>query len=182
MNYKNIIQEIQNIQMETFCSLDTFLSHGTTLLPKHKRGLYWIWSSLGFEELKMAINNHQREVPILKLVEQRLALNYTCQMENNGFKVMYNGIGGYKTNPKSFGLRERILQEINSNDHRTGSLNIRNRYSNHEQWAISFFNFDDENNKSKFDFLNQTDAYINHASDLEKLWRIEYGHPILCRH
>ena len=79
-------------------------------------------------------------------------------------------------------MRERILQELNSNDYRTGTLNISNRYQNNSNWGISFFNFDDEENKKHFPFLNEPEAYKNYASDIEKLWRLEFGHPILCRH
>ena len=182
MNYKIILQEIQKRQLEHFYSLDDFISMGTTLLPKYRRGLYWFWSRLDYQLLREAKDNHKSEVPISKLIEQRIGLNSICHIENKNFKVMYNGIGGYKTNPRSYGLRERILQEINSTDIRTGTLNIRNRYENNINWAVSFFDFDDEENKKYFPFLNEPDAYKNYASDLEKLWRLEFGHPILCRH
>ena len=39
-----------------------------------------------------------------------------------------------------------------------------------------------EENKKHFPFLNEPEAYKNYASDIEKLWRLEFGHPILCRH
>jgi hypothetical protein len=182
MNFKNILNEINLIQIGNFYSMDTFIDKGTSILPRNKRGLYWIWTNYDFEDLKSAINNHNSEVPISKLIDQRQGLNSVCQVEHNGFKVVYNGIGGYKTNPKGFGLRERILQELNSNDYRTGTLNIRNRYENNINWAVSFFDFDDEENKKLLSFLNETEAYLNYASDLEKLWRLEFGHPILCRH
>ncbi len=182
MNYKNILNEINLKQINNFYTIDNFIEGGTSILPKNKRGLYWIWTNNNFEELKRVINNHNSEVPISKLINQRLGLNTVCQVEHNGYKVVYNGIGGYKTNPKGFGLRERILQELNSNDYRTGTLNISNRYQNNSNWGISFFNFDDEENKKHFPFLNEPEAYKNYASDIEKLWRLEFGHPILCRH
>lgn len=182
MNYKTIVNEIQIKQFNDFYCLADFLNIGTSALPKNRRGLYWLWTRLDFEQLKDVKNNHNSEVPISKLIEQRIGLSTICQIEHNGYKVVYNGIGGYKTNPKGFGLRERIMQEYNSKDHRTGSLNLKNRNLNINDWAISFFDFDDEKNKNVFEFLKEEEAYINYASDLEKLWRIEFGHPILCRH
>ena len=56
------------------------------------------------------------------------------------------------------------------------------RFDDQKEWAVSFFDFDDEKNKEIFDFLKEDDAYIKYASDLEKLWRLEFGHPIFCRH
>ena len=182
MNYKTIIQEIHEVQLQTFCPLERFVTKGTSILPKHKRGLYWIWTKLDFEELKNGGNNHKSEVPIKDLITQRMELNHICKLEKDGFRVIYNGIGGYKNNPKGFGLRERIMQELNSNDYRTGTLNIRNRYNTDTNWAVSFFDFDNDDNKAKFHFLNETNAYQNYASKLEKVWRLEFGHPILCRH
>lgn len=182
MNYKIIIQEIQKRQLEHFYSLDDFSSMGTALLPKHRRGLYWFWSRLDYQLLKEAKNNHKSEVPIFKLIEQRIELNNICAIETQGYKVVYNGIGGYKTNPKSFGLRERILQEIKSTDFRTGTLNVANRYPGNQGWAISFFDFDDPNNQDIIALLQSENPYLDFASDLEKLWRLEFGHPILCRY
>lgn len=182
MNYKNILHQINQKQIENFYTIDSFTAMGTSILPQYKRGLYWIWTNTNLDELKNVIHHHKKEVPISKLINQRLGLNSICQIEHNGFKVVYNGIGGYKTNPKSFGLRERILQEFNSKSNQTGALNIRNRNENNSRWAVSFFNFDDEENKKLFPFLNEPEAYINYASDIEKLWRLEFGHPILCRH
>ncbi|WP_431244228.1 hypothetical protein ACQ9BO_07645 [Flavobacterium sp. P21] len=181
MDYKNVLQQIQEIQLETFCTLDRFLSEGTVLLPRHRRGLYWLWSRLDYDLLSLARDNHKSEVPIIKLIAQRSKLSYISTVEHNGFKIIYNGIGGYKSNPPAFGLRERILQELNCMDHRTGTLNILKRFDNQEDWAISFFDFDDNNNKAIFGFLYEEDAYSKYASDIEKLWRLEFGHPILCR-
>jgi hypothetical protein len=182
MDYKSVLQQIQQRQLETFCTLEKFLREGTFLLPRRKRGLYWLWTRLDYDLLSLARDNHKSEVPFIKLIAQRSKLNYLSTIEHDGYKIIYNGIGGYKTNPPKFGLRERILQELNSMDHRTGTLNILNRFDNKEDWGISFFDFDNEKNKLIFNFLNNDDAYLKYASDIEKLWRLEFGHPILCRY
>ena len=182
MDYKHILEQIQEQQLTTFCTLDRFLSEGTSILPTRRRGLYWIWTRLDDTLLSLARDNHRSEVPIIKLILQRSTLKHICQVKQSGYKIIYNGIGGYKSVPASFGLRERIRQELNSMDHRTGSLNLMKRFDDQKEWAVSFFDFDDEKNKEIFDFLKEDDAYIKYASDLEKLWRLEFGHPIFCRH
>lgn len=66
MNYKSILEEIQNRQLKTFCSISSFKDkqHLRQLPTKH-RGLYWIWTNLSFEDLqKISTKPDTREVPI----------------------------------------------------------------------------------------------------------------------
>ncbi|WP_338357506.1 hypothetical protein [Yeosuana marina] len=51
-----------------------------------------------------------------------------------------------------------------------------------ENWAIYYFDFDDEKNKSILKILKTKDPYTDYAKDLENLWRLEFGTPILFRH
>ena len=51
-----------------------------------------------------------------------------------------------------------------------------------ENWAISYFDFDDEENKEILKVLNTKEPYLDFAKELENLWRLEFGTPILCRH
>ena len=44
--------------------------------------------------------------------------------------VVFHLSVGYETEPPSFGLRERINQELFCNDRRTGTLNLLNRQNN----------------------------------------------------
>ena len=187
MNYKELIHKIHNRQLDDFYPLENILKD-TKILPKNRGGLYWLWTKLDYDELVNVCdendnkNEINRKVPLSKLISQRKELSHICSIEKNSYKIVYNGIGGYKTNPKSFGLRERILQEYNSKDNRTGSLDLKKYNFSINDWAVSFFDFDDDSNKEYFDFLKDENAYLKYASDLEKLWRLEFGHPILCRH
>lgn len=175
---KTLIQQINNIQMQQLFTLKEMRTH----LKTKQRGLYWIWTNLTFEALKSTRKDQENaEVPISKLVKQREQLATIANIQKDGFRVVYNGIGGYNNNSKGFGLRERINQEFVCNDHRTGTLNIARGFDL-ENWRISFFNFDDKENIKEFEFLRNTNAYSEYAKDLETIWRLEYGFPILCRH
>jgi hypothetical protein len=144
--------------------------------------MYWFWTDLSFELLEETISlENTKEVPIGKLVKSRKELNCISKVSKDDFIVVYNGIGGYRTETKSFGLRERINQEISCNDYRTGTLNL-NRMFSLENWAISYFDFDDEENKQLLNILNTKEPYLDFAKELENLWRLEFGTPILCRH
>lgn len=93
--------------------------------------------------------------------------------------VVYNGIGGKGENSKShYNLYSRIRQEINSQSAGTGTLNLKGRVENYEDYRVSFFDFDineDIINKYKL-------TYSEHAKILEQLWRLKYGMPNLNRH
>jgi hypothetical protein len=177
---KSILHDIQEKHLETFIKLNNFIEQKP--LPTKRRGLYWFWTDLSFAELEQTIHKENtREVPIGKLVKQRKELDCISNISKNNFKIVYNGIGGYRTPSKSFGLRERINQEINCNDYRTGTLNLK-RVFPLENWGVSYFDFDDEQNKQIVDGLNSKEPYLDFAKDLENLWRLEFGTPILCRY
>ncbi len=189
MDYKNILTEIQNRQLTTFCSVSTFRNkkHIQNLPTKH-RGLYWIWTNLSFDNLqKITTRPDTMEVPISQLVSQRHELKNTNKISLNGFTIVYNGIGGYQKEPAAFGLRERINQELNCNDRRTGTLNLLNRlnteFNNIDNWAISYFDFDNQDNLEIVNRLTfNRNHYLDNAKTIETNWRIEYGTPILTRH
>lgn len=189
MDYKNILTEIQNRQLTTFCNVSTFRdkTHIQNLPTKH-RGLYWIWTNLSFEDLlKITTRPDTMEIPISQLVSQRIDLKNTNKISKNGFKIVYNGIGGYQKEPAAFGLRERINQELNCSNKRTGTLNLLNRlntkFNKIDNWAISYFDFDSQDN---LDIVNRLtfnrNHYLDNAKSIETNWRIEYGTPILTRH
>lgn len=177
---KSLINSIQNQQLRCFYTLKEFKE--SKPLPTKHRGLYWLWTNLSFDELEQTIiKENTKEVPIGKLVKHRRELSCITDISKGDFKIVYNGIGGYLKEPASFGLRERINQEITCNDYRTGTLNLSRRF-NPENWAVSFFDFDDKDNHLLLSSLNTNQPYKDYAKDLENLWRLEFGTPILCRH
>jgi hypothetical protein len=182
INFKKIITTIHEEQLKTFCSMTDFRENGLKNLPTKQRGLYWLWTDLTMVQLAKEAKPHEnKEVPISSLLAQRDELQHVGRYYNEkNFRVVYNGVGGYKKT-KSFGLRERINQEINANGPTVGTLNIL-KNSTVGNWGVSYFNFDEENNKELIPLLNFDDAYNTYAKDLEMIWRLEHGHPILCRH
>ena len=180
---RTIIEQIHDVQLKTFCSLEVFRSKDyLSILPNKRRGLYWLWSNLTLEELELNTLPHSRmEVPISRLISHRKELNGICKLENSNYVVVYNGIGGYKKIPASFGLRERIYQEAKANGNTVGTLNILQN-SDISRWAVSYFDFDAPENKKIIQQLNSTSPYLEYAKDLEMLWRLHYGSPILTRH
>lgn len=184
MNFKEILQHIEAQHKDTFCTLPKFLENGTDILPVKSRGLYWLWTKLDFQTLANCLDTkgHKGEVPIKQLIERRKNLEHICTIKNESFHIVYNGIGGYKFGTKGYGLRGRILQELRAKNVNTGSLNLLNRGFKPEDWAVSFFDFDAPGNQTIVKMMQSENCYSDFAADLEMLWRLEYGHPILCRH
>jgi len=186
MNTKELLHYINQEQKNTFNSIANFKTH--KLLNTKQRGLYWFWTDLENNQLKnIDTRKDTKEVPFFSLVSNRDGLKNVCSIKQNNFTIVYNGIGGYHK-PFAFGLRERINQEINCNDFRTGTLNLQRR-SNLDHWGISYFNFDDPkhldtlvNFTSKNEEWIAENFYLEFAKELESLWRLEFGTPILCRY
>lgn len=187
MNIKKVLDEINKIQQQKICTVNEFRNN-----PKlgKGRGIYWIWTNLTFDELRTTKQNPDaKEVPIEKLINEREELKFICNMKIKDFRVVYNGIGGYKgktvTEKYSYDLRGRINQEFYSKDLRTGTLNIGNR-SNIDNWAVSYFDFDKNEEIIKMLLPEPKEKnksyYEEYANMLEMNWRIEYGHPILNRY
>jgi hypothetical protein len=177
-----VLERINESQLKTFTELQVFRDTSyTKILPTRQRGLYWLWTDLDYESLETSTRqNINAEVPISQLISQRKDLKMICGIKKDRFQVVYNGIGGYKT-AKSFGLRERINQEVIGNGPTVGTLNILQN-SDIKHWAVSYFNFDDSKNAEIIDLLDSQNPYLTHSKNLESLWRLQYGTPILCRH
>lgn len=188
MNLKDVLVKINEKQLETFSLLSDFKNYNKKPnLPTKKRGLYWIWTNHTFRELQEILTKEgTKEVPISELVSRRYQLDNICKISKNGYRIVYNGIGGYKKEPAAFGLRERINQELNCSDKRTGTLNLINRFNecnSIENWAVSYFDFDDPENHSILNSIPfKKNFYLEHSNNLEIDWRIEFGIPILTRH
>lgn len=187
MDIKEILHLIDEKQLQTITPISEFREkRDTKKLPRGRRGLYWIWTNLGFEELQqMETKSGTKQVPIEVLVKYRQNLNFTHQTKVDDFYVVYNGKGGYVKNPPSFGLRERINQELHCNDYRTGTLNLINRnapYNSLDNWKVSYFDFDAEENQHILNLLDcRENHYIKYSNMLELCWRIEFGIPVLNR-
>jgi hypothetical protein len=180
---KDILEQIHEVQLKSFCQLETFRHNDyLKILQTKRRGLYWLWTNLTLEQLEYnTLPNSKKEVPISRLIEHRKQLNNICKIETSNYLIVYNGIGGYNKLPAKSGLRERINQEVIGNGETVGTLNIL-KNSDISKWAVSYFDFDAPENAEIIKQLNSASPYLEYAKDLEMLWRLHYGTPILTRH
>ena len=190
IDFKDVIEKIHEAQKSTIMPLAEFRNKNSTAkLPSKSRGLYWLWCKTDFESVSFdAIKKGSAHVPLDILINTRTGLNHVCKEEHQGFTMVYNGMGGYKTWGKksTYGLRARINQECLSNNTKTGTLNLEARGFNREDWMVSFFNFEDKKNDSILRLLDpklyKDEIYKDFTNTLEVLWRLHYGVPIFCRY
>jgi hypothetical protein len=173
MTYKQIIHEVDRIQISTFCTIDNFrMNKLEKYLPTENQGIYWFWTNLSNKRLKEIDTDWDtKEVPIAYLTHKRESLNGLCNYHHNDFRVVYSGISGH--------LRERILQEIGSSNDKKVTLNI-DRRSNIKNWRISYFNFSDSRHQELLSCLGETSfPYYEYGDEIAKDWRLEFGWPLL---
>ena len=169
---KNYLSTIEKIRSERTFPVTTgsgLKLPSTKNLPTKVNGLYWIYTQYSIHDIiSCKPSSKNRAVNIATLAKQHQDLANIYSMNNYGFNLVYNGIGG--------GLRERIQVEFNGGAG-TGSLGILQTSLNDlNKWQISYVIL--QNNKITPD-LNL--SYYEYATVLERTWRLEYGWPLLCR-
>lgn len=145
--------------------------------PTHSAGLYWIYTSYTDEELKKCSSTtDDGAIDISSLAKLHDGLPNICSIkgkssDNINFRLVYNGIAG-----KSLGIRARIHQHFNGGKG-TGCLAIRkSSLKELEKWRVSYLVLEHENSTPDINA-----SYNTHAKNLERIWRLKYGWPLLCK-
>ncbi|MFC3461514.1 hypothetical protein [Massilia haematophila] len=179
--YLDILNEIDNLRTTRFLPISTN-AKGYPVINEPLNacaGLYFLYTSYSIDELCTIAELPGASVPIARLTQAHHLLPNVCQIEQDGFRLVYNGIGGYAGG--SYGLRRRILQEISAPDIRTGSLRIMQSAVNDlARWRFSYVTLHSEMQKSAADFGPEW-GFAEHAKSLERCWRLAHGWPLLCR-
>ena len=173
--YKQTLESIHTLQLrrlEQFTLKDDRLSL-TKNLPNRADGLYWLYTEYTYNELCYATSSRLRSsVDIGRLANAHHGLAHVCSIEVNGFRLVYNGIGGVGAKG-SGGLRERIQGEVNGGEG-TGSLAIRRTsLSDLGKWRFSYVLWSEITSV-------ENQSYKDTCRLLERAWRLQYGWPVLC--
>jgi len=173
--YKGIVEKVNSLQqtrLEPIAFVNNRLRYaggpGTRC-----DGLYWIYTSYTEEDILTSRPSAKAgSIDLSAMVRRHSALSNICKVSIEGFRLVYNGIGGI--GPKGHGgLRERILGEYRGGDG-TGSLAINDSSLNDlARWRVSYVLW----NEVGFASPHEYQAF---SETIERLWRIHYGWPILC--
>ena len=173
--YVELIEEINKLQKTRLSEI--------TLLKKRLRyedgpstkvdGMYWIYTNYSDSDLLRATPcSKKSSINFSDMILKNKNLLKLCNESIDGFRLVYNGIGGVGPNGGG-GLRERIFQEYRGGSG-TGSLAIMcSSLSDISRWRVSYVLW------SEIPSLNQYE-YNPFKTAIEGLWRIRYGWPILC--
>jgi hypothetical protein len=136
-------------------------------------GLYWLYTNYTLSDLISSTKAPlQGAIDMAGLANDRQCLAHICNISDQGFRIVYNGIGGVG-NKGTGGLKERILQQF-SGGKGTGSLAIKkSSLSDLSRWKYSYVIL-------QGDTVDIDLQYSSWAEKLENAWRLEFGWPILC--
>ncbi|WP_261844796.1 hypothetical protein [Aliamphritea ceti] len=146
--------------------------------PTKSAGLYWIYTSYNDDELKASTSSDDKgAIDICSMMSLHEGLPKICSINQQSkdkkkFRLVYNGIAG-----KSLGIRGRIHQHFNGGKG-TGCLSIcKSSLNNLDNWRVSYLvlEHDDRN------LIDIDASYELHAKNLERIWRLENGWPLLCK-
>jgi hypothetical protein len=174
--YKSVVEELNNIQEQRLTVIN--VKNGRIIYPDgpptKESGLYWIYTTYTDEDFLAASPSLKtKSVNFHNLIKRHFGLKNICQKKVDGFRLVYNGIGG--TGQKGYGgLRERILEEFRGGE-KTGSLAIMDSSVNDlNKWGVSYILW------SEIKFEGGSPDYRTFSEGLERLWRIHFGWPLLC--
>lgn len=171
-----MLQQIEDIRKKERLLSVSRNAHGNLAikpLPAKVAGMYWLYTNYTIEDLKnCTVSTDIGAIPIAHIANLHKNLPHVSKIEIGGFQLVYNGITG-----TGLGLRGRVHQHFNGGNG-TGCLSItKSLVNNLDRWRVSYVTLDPKSNTShniKFD-------YSLYAKDLERMWRLTYGWPLLCR-
>ncbi len=138
--------------------------------PTNCDGFYWIYTNYSVDELKSSIQSQQPgSANIAGLAALHDGLKNVCVIEREGYRLVYCGAAG-----ASCGLRGRIHQHFNGGNG-TGAIAIcKSSLNDLTRWRVSYATFGYIEGKSDL----SCDSH--HRDELERIWKLQHGWPLLC--
>ena len=176
---RSFLQQVENVRSSRLLSLSRKNNRKPLQIensppPTKSAGLYWIYTSYDLDDLQNCdACSDVGAIDIAPLVTFHKGLHNICTIEQEGFTLVYNGMAG-----SSCGLRGRIHQHFNGGKG-TGCLSINKRLSINDlsRWRVSYVTLE-TNGETTPDVPTSSH---HHAQHLERIWRLEYGWPLLCK-
>ncbi|MBY6213024.1 hypothetical protein KUV95_15840 [Microbulbifer agarilyticus] len=158
---KNIAEQANNIiNSQAFHSLQSVKNN----LSDSSSGFYWIYTKLKISDLKLSTSpTNQAHVKINDLATIHENLPNVIPESNLDYWCIYNG--------KGKNLKNRINAEFSNTSGCTGTLALK-RCFQESDFNIKFVECCSGN-------FNHT--YQDIEAHLERVWRLSFGWPILCR-
>ena len=178
MNHVDKLEKIESKRKERLLTVSS-TNKGRTILAngpsRGANGFYWLFTNYSINEIQRCDRGNQTgSVDMKQLALHHEGLKHICKIECHGFRLVYNGIGGLGKK-KTGGLKERILQEFNGGE-KTGSLAIKKTsLRDLSRWRYSYVTI----TLTDSDFPDI--KYDEWSLILERLWRLHYGWPLLCK-
>lgn len=131
-------------------------------------GFYWIYTKLPIERFKSAKPpSNPVHVDFSALAKTHGDLKYVIRQQEAEYWCIYNGKGKQ--------LKNRIVAEFTDTEGETGKLALFRCFSEHD-FKVKYIECSHVDCES-----STTSKYSELQKHLERVWRLNYGWPILCR-
>ena len=162
---KEIVEEIHSIlDMQEYSTLTDAKKN----IPTKSSGFYWIYTRLPlikFSEASKPTNT--AHVDFSLMASNHNELNYIVKQTDLDYWCVYNG--------KGTDLKARISAGFTNTSGKTGKLAL-TRCFKEEDFRVKYIICSD----SELD-CGISNSYKSTQRDLERVWRLNYGWPLLCR-
>ncbi|MDH1657058.1 hypothetical protein N5E96_20440 [Pseudomonas mosselii] len=140
--------------------------------PTKVSGFYWIYTDYSLDELEACIPSTAKSaIDIARLATLHRDLPNVCSIQQEGFRLVYNGIAG-----QSLGIRGRLGQHFNGGEG-TGALHIsKSSLKDLKRWRVSYATI-----CSNGTIAPDVESEYEYANSVERIWRLQYGWPLLCK-
>lgn len=167
MNKKILLHYINACSSRLLTITETGELKIPTEITKDLCGFYWIYTSYSIDELMVCSKADQKDaIDIGALAKLHYGLRGVHNSQIGEFRLVYNGVA----NP----IRSRLRQHFNGGKG-TGCLAIKHTsLKDLSRWRISYAAVGSQGAHIPL-------SYELDAKTFERLWRLEFGWPLLCR-
>jgi len=144
------------------------LKEARSEIPSRASGFYWIYTKLPITEfINSPKPNNPAHVDFSLMSSAHQGLKWVIEQNGSEHWCIYNGKG---TN-----LKDRLSAAFTNTDGQTGKLAL-TRHFKEDDFQIKFIVC--SNNNTDYGVSESFDCI---QRDLERVWRLNYGWPLLCR-
>jgi len=162
---KTFIESVENkIQSQSHISL----AAAKTEISSTDSGFYWIYTKLPLERfMESSPPSNPVHINFSATAKIHRSLKSVIMQHDSEHWCIYNGKGKQ--------LKNRLVAEFTNTQGKTGKLALL-RCFNENDFAVKYITCQSDN-----DLSGISEKYSDVEKDLERVWRLNYGWPFLCR-
>ncbi len=160
-----VLKEIESkLQNQEFIDINDLKKH----IPAKSSGFYWIYTKLNIQDfLSSPTPANPKHVDFSRLSRVHKNLKHVIKQCEDGYWCIYNGKGKK--------LKNRVVAEFSNTNGKTGTLAL-SRCFDESAFKVKYVMCDSPNDEKGI-----LPEYACLEKDIERMWRLNNGWPLLCR-